>query len=451
MADCNYNSNQGDNEIKLDLKNLSLFEYENDSIANTNDLDHQYYKIYQKAFDTAIKDKHIRNIGVTGGYGTGKSSLVHSFFKKNKSDETIFISLAHFSSLAGNTLDQNENTDKIDNILEMKIMSQLVNQIDSDKIPKANFKPKENTSKDKLKLLTIAFLCVFLYIFYFNEIFIEKLKYSFSNKIENFDWFDTFLIVSTIFFMLAIYYLTFELIKNIFSKNLTTKFSLTSMGMTLDLENKDFTDISYFDHFIADVVYIFDESDSSYIIFEDLDRFYDHTIFKKLREINILVNQRREKHRKKLMKFFYVVSDDMFSSSNIEKEINIEPKHVQTAKERTKFFDLIIPVVPILDNSNSFDYLKDEFTDEIYQDKDFEKLLFQISIFIDDFRLLKNIVNEYQIYKLVHKGHFEQNPKQLLSLIIYKSLNSTDFNLLTKAKGELFKKINLEMELNNGE
>ncbi|HEM4849337.1 TPA: hypothetical protein U1104_001763, partial [Streptococcus suis] len=57
MADCNYNSNQGDNEIKLDLKNLSLFEYENDSIANTNDLDHQYYKIYQKAFDTAIKDK----------------------------------------------------------------------------------------------------------------------------------------------------------------------------------------------------------------------------------------------------------------------------------------------------------------------------------------------------------------------------------------------------------
>ncbi|MFX3938466.1 hypothetical protein ACJBX2_05105 [Streptococcus suis] len=151
------------------------------------------------------------------------------------------------------------------------------------------------------------------------------------------------------------------------------------------------------------------------------------------------------------MKFFYVVSDDMFSSSNIEKEINIEPKHVQTAKERTKFFDLIIPVVPILDNSNSFDYLKDEFTDEIYQDKDFEKLLFQISIFIDDFRLLKNIVNEYQIYKLVHKGHFEQNPKQLLSLIIYKSLNSTDFNLLTKAKGELFKKINLEMELNNGE
>ncbi|HFR3659228.1 TPA: hypothetical protein ACHVER_001994, partial [Streptococcus suis] len=265
---------------------------------------------------------------------------------------------------------------------------QLVNQIDSDKIPKANFKPKENTSKDKLKLLTIAFLCVFLYIFYFNEIFIEKLKYSFSNKIENFDWFDTFLIVSTIFFMLAIYYLTFELIKNIFSKNLTTKFSLTSMGMTLDLENKDFTDISYFDHFIADVVYIFDESDSSYIIFEDLDRFYDHTIFEKLREINILVNQRREKHRKKLMKFFYVVSDDMFSSSNIEKEINIEPKHVQTAKERTKFFDLIIPVVPILDNSNSFDYLKDEFTDEIYQDKDFEKLLFQISIFIDDFRLL---------------------------------------------------------------
>ncbi|HFU4516880.1 TPA: hypothetical protein ACGPA6_002002, partial [Streptococcus suis] len=62
MADSNYNSNQGDSEINLDLKNLSLFEYEDDSIANPNDLDYQYYKIYQKAFDTAIKDDYIRNI-----------------------------------------------------------------------------------------------------------------------------------------------------------------------------------------------------------------------------------------------------------------------------------------------------------------------------------------------------------------------------------------------------
>ena len=81
------------------------------------------------------------------------------------------------------------------------------------------------------------------------------------------------------------------------------------------------------------------------LVFEDIDRYDLGIIFERLREINLLVNVRR-KHNKNILnknkplRFFYLLRDDIFIS-----------------KDRTKFFDYIIPVVPILDSSNSYDQI----------------------------------------------------------------------------------------------
>ena len=91
--------------------------------------------------NSVIQDKLIKNVGITGGYGTGKSSIIHSYFNELKSKTSIYISLAHFDSLAGNTIHtpRNDKTinSQIDNILEMKIVNQLVNQIEPDKNTKS--------------------------------------------------------------------------------------------------------------------------------------------------------------------------------------------------------------------------------------------------------------------------------------------------------------------------
>ena len=79
------------------------------------------------------------------------------------------------------------------------------------------------------------------------------------------------------------------------------------------MENRDFSTVSYFDNFLSDVIYIFDESEAEFVIFEDLDRFNDHSIFEKLREINLMVNQRRNSAKRKKLMFFYVISDEVFS------------------------------------------------------------------------------------------------------------------------------------------
>lgn len=119
--------------------------------------------------------------------------------------------------------------------------------------------------------------------------------------------------------------------------------------------------------------------------------------------------------------------------------------------EKTKFFDVIIPIVPIVNNTNSFDYLKSKLLDEleITDKNDFETFLYQVSIFIDDLRVLKNLVNEFKVYKEIHKNNIKIDYKQLFALIIYKTLNSSDFSDLVKSKGDLYTQIKDSLEDNN--
>ena len=162
-----------------------------------------------------------------------------------------------------------------------------------------------------------------------------------------------------------------------------------------------------------------------------------------------MVNQRRNSANDKKLMFFYVISDEVFSEKNVDPTNNSENI---SATEKTKFFDVIIPIIPIINNTNSFDYLKSRLLDdpEIKDKNDFETFLYQISIFIDDLRVLKNIVNEFKIYKEIYYNNNDKiDYKQLLALIVSKTLNSRDFNDLVKSKGDLYTQIKNSLEDND--
>ena len=426
------------------LENLAPIDYT--QIAS-DEFETDYYKIYKDVLNSVIQDKLIKNVGITGGYGTGKSSMIHSYFNELKSKTSIYISLAHFDSLAGNTIhtprDDKTINSQIDNILEMKIVNQLVNQIEPDKIPKANFLAKKNIKKYKISSYSLSIICLILYFKFLLPVITEKITYSIKNFPPNLECIDYILIIISIIAMISLYYLLSNTIKNIIYKGNWSKLTINTMGINVNMENRDFSTVSYFDNFLSDVIYLFDESDADFVIFEDLDRFNDHSIFEKLREINLMVNQRRNSAKRKKIKkimFFYVISDEVFS----------EKKDV-SATEKTKFFDVIIPIIPIVNNTNSFDYLKSRLLDDlaITDKNDFETFLYQVSIFIDDLRVLKNIVNEFKIYKEIHKNNIKIDYKQLLALIIYKTLDSSDFNDLVKSKGDLYTQIKNSLEDND--
>ncbi len=68
-------------------------------------------------------------------------------------------------------------------------------------------------------------------------------------------------------------------------------------------------------------------------------------------------------------------------------------------KNQTKFFDFIIPIVTIANKSNSYDLLCKTFIkDEFVEFKLDSRCISIVSDFIDDMRIIRNIINEYVIF-----------------------------------------------------
>nr|ELR5080663.1 hypothetical protein [Providencia stuartii] len=186
---------------------------------------------------------------------------------------------------------------------------------------------------------------------------------------------------------------------------------------------------SYFDRYLNEVIYLFEKSNADAIVFEDIDRFEKTSIFERLREINTLLNNHLGVNNEEPIRFFYLLRDDLFAS-----------------KDRTKFFDYIMPVIPFVDGNNSYEKLKN-ILNEFNLDSKFLK---GGAIYVDDYRILKNIYNEYVIYyrkltlknKCNESSSIEPNKDKLLAFIIYKNLFPIDFSSLQNNKGYVFDIIN---------
>ncbi len=68
-----------------------------------------------------------------------------------------------------------------------------------------------------------------------------------------------------------------------------------------------------------------------------------------------------------------------------------------------------------------------------------------MAFFIDDMRLLKNIVNEYAQYREKLDEKLDQN--KLLAMIVYKNYHPKDFADLHKGKGVLYDCLHKKSEL----
>lgn len=54
-------------------------------------------KVYDEAFEFVFKNDDIRNIAISGSYGSGKSSIVESYKKSHTDCKFSTISLTHFN------------------------------------------------------------------------------------------------------------------------------------------------------------------------------------------------------------------------------------------------------------------------------------------------------------------------------------------------------------------
>lgn len=204
---------------------------------------------------------------------------------------------------------------------------------------------------------------------------------------------------------------------------------------------------SFFDQYMDEIVYYFEQSSRDIVIFEDIDRFEDVHIFETLRALNTLLNgsdqvRHRRAHPKRKpvpdVKFIYALRDSVFEKLGNEVEADAADGEVKRAN-RTKFFDLVIPIVPFITHRNARDLMSEELKGTEVS----ASLVDVAARHVADKRLIANMRNEYDVYANRLLGTPNQmpglDPDKLFALILYKSVHMGDFEAIRLGKSNLDK------------
>ena len=347
MVENTSNTNNTEHTITVEQTNLPA---EIDS-SNSNKIKFHHlapekaenFDLYSDAYDNAFKDEQITNIAVTGPYASGKSSIIQACKEQYGEEKFITLSLTNF------TQENNNDKKEIEENLEAQLVNQLIHKIDKSKIQESKFLISHKVDSDieiiknkihknnKLILLLITSIVILSFNgdMFANTInLIEKYFSKYINIIfsifEAVKLIAIFIIAGIVIkFFPSILYKIISLIK----KNKFRRINL--YGNEIELFNNE--DNSIFDKHTDEILYLFENAGVKYFIFEDIDRYEDVTVFKKLREINILLNDKRKREKKPLIKFIYLICDNMFTA---EERTKIEETgHVVIGSKDISFSD----------------------------------------------------------------------------------------------------------------
>ncbi len=393
-------------------------------------------EIYDEALDYAFSNSDIKNIAITGIYGAGKSTVWNTYVRKRELNNVITVSLGKYenyiedddnrqkevsvtklndtdSDVAEDLYgDENQKAVGIDdeNRVEMQIINQILSQIDPKKIPLSKYCFKSNKSKLSIHMHSLALISMICSILLWTT---SDTFASFVN--ESYKTISGMLLMffCAILLFVPLYYFVYIFYRG--NKFRVSKITFNGAEANMDDDNSD---ESVLDRDIKELVYLLESSGTKIVVFEDLDRYKNISIYTKLRELNFILNHYVNVNGdKESVRFIYMLKDGLFLSKN-----------------RTKFFDFILPIVPVVDSMTSENTLVELF--EGIENPPDSSILADISLYVDDMRLLKNIVNEYIVYsKIIPLGQIYLESNKLFSLITLKNIFPNEFELLQEDKG----------------
>jgi len=360
---------------------------------------------YIESLRWALKNEKVKNIAITGPFGSGKSSILSTFKSNHQEYNYLNISLASFSE------DNNHNGD-INRLIERSILQQIFYGVKAKIIPDSRF--KRIKSLNIKKLLTTSILLI---IWGLSTLVIITPKFLSTNNFYK----ELIPVDNQVFtyIVLGVFFLgLLKIVLNVLRIFNNAKFNKLNIKSG-EIELNSNIESSILNKHLDEILYFFEVTQYDVVIIEDLDRFNNSDIFTKLREMNLLINNSKQIGRR--IVFIYAVKDDLFKDK----------------KSRTKFFDFIIPVIPVINSSNSGELLSKKFNEANIGELLSKSFISDISLYIDDMRILKNIYNEFIIYK-DKLGNIGLNPEKLFSIIIYKNLYPEDFAKLHSNEGLIF-------------
>lgn len=371
-------------------------------------------EIYCEAIQFAMDDPDVYNIAITGPYASGKSSVIKTFLAKYRSKRkgtVLTLSLASFQP-SGDFAPNTKNKAGIETQeIERSILQQMLYGADANKLPLSRFKRIQTPKWYSWVAIVLIVVSLIVGALLFDRR-AQILSGEFFSPLSFSNWFNYS--ISLVGFCSAVFLGHFLYLKSF-------GVSIKSISLKdVNLESSVLGSDSVLNRHLDEIIYFFQSTAYDLVVIEDLDRFHNYEIFVLLRELNGLVNSNSGVNRK--VKFLYALRDDIFRNT-----------------DRTKFFEFIVPIVPIIHSTNSVDKMVEHEIGLELSVRPSKQFIREVARYIDDFRLIKNIFNEYIIYidKIDRDNKLGIIQDKLLAIIIYKNVMPMDFAKLHRQKGFL--------------
>lgn len=437
-------------------------------------------EVYFEFLDEALNGsqaERIHNIAITGGLGTGKSSLIRSYESNKRKDERdqdssvfpseeqtgfMYVSIGEYSSdndphlylIKRNGAKERENGASSINAVERRILLQLFARFRKADLPQSAFRliPEE-------WMIHHRWIAFFIGVFVFAALLLSfheslgKLLIAVNDMPGGPNWgawiIEHLIEYKTLIrFILAAYCIILGAIAvTLFCIYIFPRIrfrALTMKGANAELSIEREAVDSYLDLYSMELVYCLEKivrKIDHVVVFEDLDRLRNSDclhIMTRLREINTLVNLRLQRKDEQLT-FIYAINDGFLKSVQHE-----------------KFFDYILPVVPEMNTRSAAKLFADKIKqgiDNNYEVADKFPQFETVVSCLSDYRLQNTILNEYQVllklYCQVHRSDDSDRVpiklddsirNELLAFAIYKNCWPGDYHALREGHSQIFTK-----------
>lgn len=394
------------------------------------------HRVYVDAIEKALAwrgSDAVRNLALTGSYGVGKSSILKQVAETHSSS-VVQISL---STLGFDDSDHPDarGEDTKTNRIQKEIVKQLLYTQDPTSMPGSRYRRTTGFRfKRELGIASLAALPVALLFFLVG--WTKRIAVLF---VVPDDW---ALAANAGLYVVAV---VFVLLLRWALHNKIRIDSITAGAATIKLSEDSAT---YFDEYLDEIVYFFEVTRCNLVIFEDIDRFEDAHIFETLRSLNTLLNGAKQLDGHPVC-FIYAIKDSIFedigtraakqeAADDGRADSDNDAAVLEVARaNRTKFFDLVIPVVPFITHQTAREQLEAELEGPDHQIS--SDLIDLAAQHVADMRLIKNIRNEFVIFRdrVISSSTLELNDDALFAMVLYKSTHLSDFELIKLGRSRL--------------
>ncbi|MDJ0350578.1 hypothetical protein QMK22_14790 [Cryobacterium sp. PH29-G1] len=405
----------------------------------TPEYDPEKHWVYFGALEKALKKgkKPVLNIALTGSYGVGKSSILQEVTRRHKR-KVISISLSTLGFADKPARGKGDEASTKTNQIQKEIVKHLLYGEDPVKMPGSRFR-RMTRFRFWRELGFAALLATPITVIFYLTGWSASLAKLVPLPDE---W--HLLIHGIVIAGLVLLILGFRVAFH--NRIQIDKISAGSATISLSAPSA-----TYFDEYLDEIVYFFEMIRRDIVIFEDIDRFDDAHIFETLRSLNSILNGAKQTRRRRI-RFVYAIKDSIFDELGARaaaQELDDAEKKpaapgdddaavAEVARaNRTKFFDLVIPVVPFITHRSARDLIIETMNDLDHEVTD--ELIDLAARHVADMRLIKNVRNEFAIFKrlVIDNGDLDLDQDKLFAMMLYKSTHLSDFELIKLGKSNL--------------